>query len=303
MKIRGPMAYCARCRFKILTPLQIAEGASLTVTIPGCPPAVIDVGPDAYPSGQWIVIRMDGFETEDEAFKAGTQLGDVLSIVGAVTRLGIDIGFSRPTLQFSEHVHAAIKAESGKQLRTETHGLMVYEKDAVTIVGMEARGRSTIASDAFVQRLEEWGHATKQLTQRQQNCAALLNDSLFVPQAEGQFVLRVSAVEALCDQFDVGAELQAAITQIEAFVAGLSLNADVQETIRKSLSFQKKQSLRQSYMTKFRTLLSEDHARAFDALYQKRSALVHDGRGRGQLSEAANEAMDLACALLAAELK
>jgi hypothetical protein len=113
----------------------------------------------------------------------------------------------------------------------------------------------------------------------------------------------ISAVEALCDQSDVGAEYQAAIVEIEAFVADQSLSPDVRKTITQSLSFQKKQSLRQSYMTKFRALLSEDQAKAFDALYRKRSTLVHDGRGRGQLNEAANEALDLAVALLAADLK
>jgi hypothetical protein len=296
------MTYCARYRFKILTPLKMADGESLNLSIPGFPPATLDVGQDAHPFGKWAVIRMKGFATQEEALSFGQQLGDTLSLVGAVTKLGIDVGFSRLTLRFSNAIQDAI-AKTGTQLRTEIHGLMVYEEDTVSIIGMDARGSALIAPDALQQRLTEWVPVTKGLTERQRNCAALLNDSFFVPQTEGQFVLRISAVEALCDQSDVGADYQAAIVEIEAFVACQSLSADVRKTITQSLSFQKRQSLRQSYMTKFRALLSEDQAKAFDALYRKRSTLVHDGRGRGQLNEAANEALDLAVALLAAELK
>lgn len=296
------MTYCARYRFKILTPLKMADGESLNLNIPGFPPATLDVGQDAYPSGKWAIVRMMGFATEEEALSFGQQLGDILSLVGAVTKLGIDVGFSRSTLRFSKAIEDAIP-KTGTQLRTEIHGLMVYEENTVSIIGMDARGSALIAPDALQQRLTEWVLVTKGLTERQRNCAALLNDSFFVPQTEGQFVLRISAVEALCDQSDVGPDYQAAIVEIEAFVAGQSLSPDVRKTITQSLSFQKRQSLRQSYMTKFRALLSEDQAKAFDALYRKRSTLVHDGRGRGQLNEAANEALDLAVALLAAELK
>jgi hypothetical protein len=245
---------------------------------------------------------MSGFPTEEEARTAGQRLGDALLVVGAVTKLGIDIGFSQSTLQFGAAVHAAMTASTGRELRAETHGLMVYEEDTVIIVGMNAQGHVLLAPQALEERLTTWVGATATLTERQRNCAALLNDSFFVPQTEGQFVLRVSAVEALCDQTDVGAEYEAAITAIEGFVASQPLAPDVRTTINNSLAFQKKQSLRQSYMTKFRTLLSEDQAKAFDALYQKRSKLVHDGKGRGDLTQAANEALDLAVAILAADL-
>ena len=297
------MTYCARYRFKILSAVQIPDGDPVTVAIPELPPATLHVGPDALPFGQWAVLKMSGFATEEDAWIAGRRLGDTLSVTGALTRMGIDIGFSRSTLQFGAAVHAAVSAKRGKALRPETHGLMIYEEHAVVIAGMSGRLTALIAPRALEERLTKWASASAGLTERQRNCAALLNDSLFVPQTEGQFVLRVSAVEALCDQTDVGAEYQAAISAIETFLAGQPFAADVRETISRSLSFQRRQSLRQSYMAKFKVLLSETEAKAFDALYQKRSKLVHDGQGRGDLTEAANEALELATALLSADLK
>lgn len=297
------MAFCARFRFRILPALEIPEGESSTITIPGLPPATLESNQNAWPFGQWAVLKLNGFGTETEAWRAGQRLGDTLLVAGAVTKLGIDIGFSRSTLQFSEEVHRAVQAETGKELRTDTHGLMVYEEDTLAIVGLNAHGSSLLGPDTFEQRLADWMGTTSRLTERQRNCAALLNDSFFVPQTEGQFILRVSAVEALCNPMDVGAGYQAAIGTLETFVASQSLAPDIRETISRFLTHQKKQSLRQSYMTKFRTLLSDADARAFDALYQKRSKLVHEGRGRGGLAEAANEAMDLATTLLAADLQ
>lgn len=109
-------------------------------------------------------------------------------------------------------------------------------------------------------------------------------------------------MEALCDQTDVGPDYQAAIATLETFLASQSLAPDIRETSSQSFARQKKESLRQSYMKKFRTLLSDADARAFDALYRQRSKLVHEGHGRGELTQAVNEAMDLAVALLAADL-
>ncbi|MGO4339699.1 hypothetical protein AB4037_32905 [Labrys sp. KB_33_2] len=220
------MTYRARYRFKILSALQVPDGESLTFAIPGLPPATLEMGEDAFPFGKWAILKMSGFTTEDEARRAGQQLGDTLLIVGAVTKLGIDIGFSLSTLRFSAEIHGAAKSKTGKDLRAETHGLMIYEEDTVSIVGMTAQGSVLLTADALEERLTAWVGTTGTLTERQRNCAALLNDSFFVPQTEGQFVLRVSAVEALCDQSDVGTDYQAAISKIEAFVAGEELAAD-----------------------------------------------------------------------------
>ncbi len=73
--------------------------------------------------------------------------------------------------------------------------------------------------------------------------------------------------------------------------------------LQRTLDNAKRQSLRLAYMTKFRTLRSQAEAKAFNDLYQKRSKLVHDGLGRGELSEATNTALQLATDLLEAELR
>lgn len=296
------MTYCARYRFKLLSPLELEKGTLLDVSIPDFSAVTFEMGDEAYPMGHWVTAKINGFETEDEARKAGQKLGDTLLVVGAISKLGIDIGFSRSTLQFSAAIHEAVTKDTGRELRPETHGLMVYKKDTVSIIGFQARGSVLIGTQRFEESVAKWINPISALTERQRNCAALINDSFFVAQTEGRFILLISAVEALCDQAVRDADFQAAIDELEHHLSEQRLADDIHETLQRTLTTAKRQSLRQAYMTKFRTLASDADAKAFDELYQKRSKLVHDGIGRGTLNEATNLAMQLATDLLEAEL-
>ena len=298
------MTFCARYRFMLLTPLQLDKGEPVDLAIPGLPPVTFEMGQEAHPVGHWAIAQIGGFATEEEARTAGRRLGDMLLVVGAITKLGVDVGFSRPSkMGFGEAVRAAVRKETGKELQGETHGLMVYEEGAVALMHFQARGSALISADAFEKRLGDWAEPSSDLTERQRNCAALINDSLFVPQIEGQFILRISAVEALCEQAVRDARYQTAIEHLEHQLASQELDEEIRETLKRTLDNAKRESLRLAYMTKFRALRSQAEAKAFDDLYGKRSKLVHDGLGRGELGEATNRALQLATDLLEAELR
>ena len=260
------------------------------------------INPDAFALGTWVVFKCCGFNNEDAARSAGQRFGDALLATGAVNKLGIDIGFSRTTLQFSEEIQDAVHRVSRRSLRGETHGLMTFEEGSLQVVGQTVRLTATISNDRFGEQMADWLAVHSNFTERQRNCAALINDSFFVANNEGQFILRISAVEALCDEFDVGSEYINAILSLETHLAGMSIDNTTRETVSRWFKDKKKISLRQSYMRKFQTLLSDESARAFDRLYGLRSKLLHDGMGRGQLTEATNQALDLAVAVYQAEL-
>ena len=84
----------------------------------------------------------------------------------------------------------------------------------------------------FEQRLRDWAEPSSGLTERQRISAALINDLFFVPQTEGQFILRISAVQALCDQGERDARYQTAIEQLEHQLAGQTLDEDVRKTLK-----------------------------------------------------------------------
>ena len=227
------MTYCARYRFTLLTPLEVEKGKPVDVAIPGLPSVTFEMGEEAYPVGHWAIARIGGFATEEEARRVGQRLGDILLVVGAVTKLGIDVGFSRPsTVRFGEAVRAAVRKETGEELHGETHGLMVYEEGAVAFMNFQARGSVQIPAGAFEERLGNWAEPSSGLTERQRNCAALINDSLFVPQSEGQFILRISAVEALCEQTVLDPRYLSAIEQLEQQLASQTLDEEIRKTLQ-----------------------------------------------------------------------
>jgi hypothetical protein len=297
------MSYCFRYRVRMLTPIEGDRGDAVTLVLPELPSLTATVDADAYPAGRWVIFKACGFETDEAARLAGEQFGETLLVAGALTKLGIDLGFSRSTLQFSEAFHQAAQQVSGRELRSEVHGLMTFEENTIQFIGLDARASSTLSRNTFEDHLRNWKFVGGWLTERQRNCASLLNDSFFVSNTEGQFVLRISAVEALCDQTDVGSAYKEAIQRIEDQVVLLPMDDDTREAVRRMLANARRESVGQSYLRKFRKLCTDADAKAFHALYGKRSKFLHDGFGRGDLTQASNKALQLAVDLLEAELR
>ncbi|MFW2445998.1 MAG: hypothetical protein ACN4E6_01610 [Qipengyuania pacifica] len=293
------MTYTCRLRFTSIARFQLGAEDHFTVEVPGLSKVTIEQGDEAH-IGRWIVAKMRGFATEEDARRAGERLGERLLVYGVASRAGIDLGFDRSTLQFSERIHDIARRE-GKEFRSETHGLMVYEEGAVAILAVSGKGVVVTPVYMLQDQINQLGELAP-LTGRQRNCAALINDSFFVGPSQSQFLLRVSAVEALCDQSVKDARYVATIDALDECLISQQADEDVTEAIRHTLRNARRQSLRFAYMTKIRELLSDREARTFDQLYALRSKLLHEGEGRGDLREANQAALDIATTLLRAEI-
>ena len=106
--------------------------------------------------------------------------------------------------------------------------------------------------------------------------------SLFVPRTEGQFILRISAVEALWEQTVLDARYLSAIEHLEQQLTSQTMDEEIGKTLQRTLDNAKRKSLRLAYMTKFRTLRSQAEAKAFEDLYgeaqQARSLVDNSGK-------------------------
>ena len=122
------------------------------------------------------------------------------------------------------------------------------------------------------------------------------------PKPTRSSILRISAVEALCDQRDVGEEYAHAIDGLLAHLNGMEVAVGPRESVRHVLMRARKDSLRQAYMRKLGRFLDKDAVKEFEALYDLRSKYVHDGAGRGEFAVPAGRALEIACKLLEAEL-
>ncbi len=140
------------------------------------------------------------------------------------------------------------------------------------------------------------------LTANQRVAAELLNDSFFKMSPEASFLLRVSAVEALCPQADQTDAVRAIVSSVLASIPSAAPSPDRDQIEQGLKRLATRQSVRNAYTSKIRHLIGDDKVQKFDALYSRRSNFLHDGGGRGTLGDAADAALEIGLELLLADI-
>jgi hypothetical protein len=119
---------------------------------------------------------------------------------------------------------------------------------------------------------------------------------------EASFLLRVSAVEALCTRAEQTEAFRDLIESTLASIPAEGSNQDRNQIKEARKRIAKRQSVRSAYTSKIKRLLGDGNAKRFEGLYERRSDFLHDGRGRGTLGEDVNVALDISLALLLADI-
>jgi hypothetical protein len=141
------------------------------------------------------------------------------------------------------------------------------------------------------------------LTANQRVAAELLNDSFFKMSPEASFLLRVSAVEALCPQSGQTDSFKTMVKGLIASIPKESLDADRDQIEQALKMLAARQSVRSSCLSKIKQLIGDDKAKQFETIYDQRSKFLHDGAGRGTLGAPADAALELGLELLLADIK
>ena len=115
-----------RYRFRTAKRFNI-EGTNLAIAVAGRD-VVLTARSHGVPirESEWLVLRSDGFETEQAAYAFGVCLKIASEISSVATRLGIDSGLDRPTGQFSDQVKQRVLQKTGEILRNDVHGVDAY---------------------------------------------------------------------------------------------------------------------------------------------------------------------------------
>jgi hypothetical protein len=221
----------------------------------------------------WLGIEARGYATFDEARDSSSRLKDALLISAAKSRIGVDF------MAYGVFPEGQVDlVDPGRPLPEPLRA-----SDLVSMV-------TTAAGSIF------------QLTSNQRIAADLVNSSFFEISDEARFLLRVSAVEALCPQAsqpeafrDLSATVKASIPE-----ASPQDRRELEEALNRVGA---RQSARSAYMSKIKELLGDAKAKQFDTLYGRRSNFLHDGEGRGTFGEAAQAALEISLELLFAEFR
>lgn len=251
---------------------------------------------------KWYVVAGSGFDDEPSASAEGHRVLNALILAGA-KGLGVDTGYNQTTSGFGSVIKQEFRERFGVELRDNVFGLMVYEDTMESVfLEMNAQGSVSQTVEVWTALLNDALDLAPTMTERQKVTAQLINDSHFLPSPEVKFVVRISAVETLCDQKELSSSARELVDELIRTLDGLPAQEEERLTLRRTLEWAKKQSIRNAYMTKITALLGSSIARRFDALYVKRSKYVHDGLGRGSLTAEAEEAGKIASDLLFADL-
>jgi hypothetical protein len=226
----------------------------------------------------WLVVESCGYANDAEAKGSGELFHDGLLIVAANRRVGVEF-----------------------YLRVGHNGIHVYggqgdlSDPGPPMPTPLTKGDLKATLDAAV------GSATP-LTENQRVAGALLNDSMFKMTPEASFVLRVSAIEALCPQ---PRQTEAFKTMVKGLIASIpeKTSSDDRDQIERTLKMlAARKSVGGTCRSKIRDLMGDDKAKQFQNIYDQRSKFLHNGEGRGNLDGPAVEALDLGLELLLADM-
>jgi Apea-like HEPN len=299
------MSFCFRLRFQMVTGLTAGRQHAVQLPISGIAhPIEVAAEFGTLEEATWFACTSCGYPSEEEARANGERLRTAFTLAGVINRLGVDFGYDNKTFQFGQFISDAHRKATGRELRGSVHGLDVFDKDNVTVpVASVPKFRAINSAEALQKGIQDAMNMCAELSERQQICASLINDSLFVQNLDVRFVMCVSAVEALCDQGDVSNSYRSLIDNVLTWLSELQGFETEKQTLSKLLRNQKGKSVRDAYRSKITGLLTPKKAKRFAKLYGLRSNYVHDGKGRGKVGKHSDEILNIAVELLKADIR
>jgi hypothetical protein len=99
------MSFCFRLRFRTATKLAAGRRRKFTLSIPTIDhPVIFAAETGILAKADWAVAKSCGYSSDARARENGKRLRDALVITGAIHRRGIDCGFDRGGLKFSQDI-------------------------------------------------------------------------------------------------------------------------------------------------------------------------------------------------------
>jgi hypothetical protein len=228
----------------------------------------------------WLAVRSCGYADFGEAETSGVRLQEGLLIVAAKQKLGVEL-YARGAAK-AIHIYP-----EGSQFDLRDPGLPL----PTLLSDEELKGVLRASADSAAS-----------LTANQRVAAELLNDSLFKMLPEASFLLRVSAVEALCPQADQNEAFKTIVDGVLTSIPSDAPSGDRDQIEQALKSLKARQSVGSAYRSRIGKMIGNDKAKKFGDLYNQRSKFLHDGNGRGTLEAAAASALEIGLELLLADI-
>lgn len=245
-----------------------------------------------------LYITGKGFSSESAAAIAGLRTKAALLLASAESRIGVNCGRDKVTLQFSEEIKKELELDAGVKLHDDVHGLYIYPDEGndrfISMKGEMTVGRS---ADRFLASFENFSSQAPTLSDRHVIALELVNSSHFEITGRARFLTLVTAIEVLCERKRSSDAIQGLVDVALKAVAAYPEGQDRQSVINR-ISDIKKESIARACKSHIGNLLGMEAASQFGKFYNARGEIIHEGKFVEELETMANEAHDLTWKLL-----
>lgn len=215
--------------------VDIGEARWETTLGEGLPTLVIAAadGETAIRAAERLVLRSEGWPSEEEATRAAESCFRAVALVFARLRVGADYGERAPKGAFTLDGLAWLEQKRGCRVLNDDHGLMVFMTEpAPEFVRADVAAVRVVARDRFEEHLRAAIQVAPVLAARERLALVLFNSSLFQDAADSRFLLLMMAVESMLSP---SPRSEVAAAHVEALIVATRDAAGLGEHDRRSL--------------------------------------------------------------------
>jgi hypothetical protein len=229
-----------------------------------------------------LVVRGEGYATEDEAAQEGERWRDVISRAFARVHLAADFGDRKPFGTLTEAGEAWFSERVGHPVLGDWPGVTVFEdRSGLRFAASNAEGCRRPSEDRNRLVLTHAARLHDPLDAPERLAFDLYSGSFFQPSADSRLLMLTMAVETLLDLQRRSDAARAHVTiMIQATEANTGLTESERDSLRGSLTWLQDESIGQAGRRLAETLEPRTYgdtapAAFFTRCYEMRSALTH----------------------------
>lgn len=196
--------YSFRCRFDRSPNSALGIDALQWVwkTPTGTPDVVLcsPVSGTPIKDSERLVLKSDGWPSEEAAEKAASDYIPVLKVALAKLRVGADFGHWGPESVWTKDGLAFLEKRTGGRTLNDIHGLMLYESDPPPVFAHTSVSAVRVVQQERFEALFSQGvEKGCSLSDAEETAFRLFNASCFQITADARFLLLVMAIESLLE--------------------------------------------------------------------------------------------------------
>lgn len=234
-----------------------------------------------------LVFELDGFQTEDEAWRYAAYLRIALVLASVSSRSGIVLRKPEDTSGPTPYLIDLVREKTGQHLGRNIGGATVVpSKGGLAMLGLDLTGSVSMRAEEFIDTIRHSMGQVERLSPRIHVAVEVMNTALAAAHPVAQAILAVSAVESLVDDVPWSeGQLSWLRRAHDAAKSAESMPEEERAQLADAISKLRAQSVNRGIMDLLaRAHVSDRVAKLWSKFYSKRSGLVH-GRDVGPAAD------------------